>query len=41
QFSALSSSSCCVEFRHGKVTLENPSPELLVVLLRELTGRNQ
>ncbi|MFU7587248.1 IS66 family insertion sequence element accessory protein TnpB, partial [Salmonella enterica] len=38
---ALSSSSCCVEFRHGKVTLENPSPELLVVLLRELTGRNQ
>lgn len=35
QFPALSSSSCCVEFRHGKVTLENPSPELLAVLLRE------
>jgi transposase len=30
----------CVEFRHGKMTLENPSPELLVVLFRELTGRN-
>lgn len=41
QFSALSASSCCVEFRHGKMTLENPSPELLVVLLRELTGRRQ
>ncbi|EAN8329452.1 transposase [Salmonella enterica] len=41
QFSALSTSSCCVEFRHGKMTLENPSPELLVVLLRELTGRSQ
>lgn len=40
QFSALSASSCCVEFRHGKMTLENPSPELLVVLFRELTGRN-
>ncbi|CAI2794009.1 Transposase [Serratia grimesii] len=33
------SSSCCVEFRHGKISLENPSPELLAVLLRELTGR--
>ena len=32
-------SSCKVEFRHGKMTLENPSPELLTVLLRELTGR--
>lgn len=41
QFSALSASSCCVEFRHGKITLENPSPELLTVLLRELTGRRQ
>lgn len=41
QFSALNATSCCVEFRHGKMTLENPSPELLVVLLRELTGRSQ
>lgn len=41
QFSALNATSCCVEFRHGKMTLENPSPELLVVLLRELTGRCQ
>jgi len=41
QFSALNASSCCVEFRHGKITLENPSPELLAVLLRELTGRSQ
>jgi transposase len=30
-----------VEFRHGKISLENPSPELLGVLLRELTGRSQ
>lgn len=37
----LNASSCCVEFRHGKITLENPSPELLTVLLRELTGRSQ
>lgn len=37
----LNASSCCVEFRHGKITLENPSPELLTLLLRELTGRNQ
>nr|WP_318384335.1 transposase [uncultured Enterobacter sp.] len=37
----LNASSCCVEFRHGKITLENPSPELLAVLLRELTGRSQ
>jgi len=35
----LNASSCCVAFRHGKITLENPSPELLAVLLRELTGR--
>lgn len=41
QFSALNASSCCVEFRHGKMTLENPSPELLAVLIRELTGRSQ
>ncbi|HFZ7860467.1 TPA: transposase [Salmonella enterica subsp. enterica serovar Potsdam] len=39
QFQALNASSCCVEFRYGKMTLENPSPELLAVLLRELTGR--
>jgi transposase len=37
----LNASSCCVEFRHGKITLENLSPELLAVLLRELTGRSQ
>lgn len=24
QFSALNATSCCVEFRHGKMTLENP-----------------
>lgn len=41
QFSALNASSCCVEFRYGKMTLENPSPELLAVLLRELIGRRQ
>lgn len=41
QFSVLNASSCCVEFRHGKMTLENPSSELLAVLLRELTGRSQ
>lgn len=41
QFSALNATSCCVEFLHGKMTLENPSPELLAVLLRELTGRSQ
>lgn len=39
QFPALNATSCYVEFRHGKITLENPSPELLAVLLRELTGR--
>lgn len=37
----LNESSCCVEFRHGRIMLENPSPEFLVVLLRELTGRSQ
>ncbi|HCM1959202.1 TPA: transposase [Salmonella enterica subsp. houtenae serovar 43:z4,z23:-] len=40
QFSALNASSCCVEFHRSKMTLENPSPELLAVLLRELTGRS-
>lgn len=40
-FSALNATSCCVEFRYGKMTLENPSPELLAVLLRELTERSQ
>ncbi|NJD00481.1 transposase [Candidatus Erwinia dacicola] len=41
QLSALNATSCCVEFRHGKMTLENPSSELLAVRLRELTGRSQ
>lgn len=36
----LAASSCCVELRHGKISLENPSAELLSMLLRELTGRN-
>ncbi|HGS6764855.1 TPA: transposase [Klebsiella pneumoniae] len=36
-----SATSCHVEFRHGKMTLENPSSELLAVLIRELTGRTQ
>ncbi|EEL1291930.1 transposase [Salmonella enterica] len=35
----VSASSCKVEFRHGNMTLENPSPELLTVLIRELSGR--
>lgn len=39
QFSALNAPSCCVEFRYGKMTLENSSPELLTVLLHELTVR--
>ncbi|ENF0507595.1 IS66 family insertion sequence element accessory protein TnpB, partial [Escherichia coli] len=30
-----------VEFRHGNMTLENPSPELLTLLIRELTGRGR
>ncbi|MGK0602895.1 IS66 family insertion sequence element accessory protein TnpB [Yokenella regensburgei] len=34
-------SSCCAEFRHGGITFENPSAELLAVLLHELTGRSQ
>ncbi|QNC50131.1 transposase [Shigella boydii] len=37
----VSASSCKVEFRHGNMTLENPSPELLTVLNRELTGRGR
>ncbi|NIG16307.1 IS66 family insertion sequence element accessory protein TnpB [Pantoea sp. Cy-640] len=39
QNASLNASSCCVEFHHGKITLDNPSPELLAVLLRQLTGR--
>ncbi|ECJ2556793.1 transposase [Salmonella enterica subsp. salamae] len=41
QLSALKATSCSVEFRYGKMTLENPSPELLTVLIRELAGRTQ
>ncbi|EEV6129164.1 IS66-like element accessory protein TnpA, partial [Escherichia coli] len=26
---------------HGNMTLENPSPELLTVLIRELSGRGR
>ena len=37
----VSASSCKVEFRHGNMTLENPSSELLTVLIRELTGRGR
>ncbi|EES5635898.1 transposase [Escherichia coli] len=37
----VSASSCTVEFRHGNMTLENPSPELLTVLIRELSGRGR
>lgn len=37
----VSASSCKVEFRHGNMMLENPSPELLTVLIRELTGRGR
>ena len=39
--STVSASSCKVEFRHGNMTLENPSPELLTVLIRELSGRGR
>src|SRR5471030_1448968 len=35
---AVSALSCCIEFRSGKMMLENLSPELLTVVLRELTG---
>ncbi|ECC3381576.1 IS66 family insertion sequence element accessory protein TnpB [Salmonella enterica subsp. enterica serovar Shubra] len=34
-------SSCKVEFRHGNMTLENPSPELLTVLIRDLIRRSR
>ncbi|EOJ4452289.1 IS66 family insertion sequence element accessory protein TnpB, partial [Escherichia coli] len=27
--------------RHGNMTLENPSPELLTMLIRELSGRGR
>ncbi|EOM8043435.1 IS66 family insertion sequence element accessory protein TnpB, partial [Escherichia coli] len=27
--------------RHGNMMLENPSPELLTVLIRELSGRGR
>ncbi|MBB7069332.1 transposase [Escherichia coli] len=37
--SPVSASSCKAEFRHSNMTLENPSPKLLTVLNRELTGR--
>ncbi|EAP4732817.1 transposase [Salmonella enterica] len=37
----VSASSCKVELRHGNMTLENPSPELLTVLIRELSGRGR
>ncbi|UJY23322.1 transposase [Escherichia coli] len=33
--------SCHVEFHYGKMMLENPSPELLTVLIRELTGEGR
>ncbi len=33
--STVSASSCKVEFRHGNMTLKNPSPELFTVLIRE------
>ena len=41
QFSALNAPSCCVEFRHGNMTLDNPSPASLAVLLRALTASSQ
>ncbi|EEJ8659230.1 transposase [Salmonella enterica subsp. enterica] len=37
----VSATSCKIEFRHGKMTLENPSPELFTVLIRELSGRGR
>ncbi len=39
--STASASSFKVEFHYGKTTLKNPSPELLTVLLSELSGRGQ
>ncbi|MFN1150286.1 IS66-like element accessory protein TnpA [Serratia liquefaciens] len=41
QPSLLNATSCHVEFSQGKMTLDNPSPELLAVLIRELTGRGR
>ena len=32
---------CLQLFHYGKMTLGNPSPELLTVLIRELTGRGR
>ncbi len=37
----VSASSCKVEFHHGNMTLENPLPELLTILIRELSGRGR
>ncbi|MGS6559849.1 IS66-like element accessory protein TnpA, partial [Escherichia coli] len=37
----LRASSFKVELRHGNMTLENLSPELLTVLIRELIGRGR
>ncbi|EBG2396907.1 transposase [Salmonella enterica subsp. enterica] len=34
----LNASSCCVEFRHGKISLRNPSPEFLAVLTVRALG---
>ncbi|MDC7934920.1 hypothetical protein COD31_27805, partial [Escherichia coli] len=34
--STVSASSCKVEFRHGNMTLKNPSPELFTVLIRRV-----
>ena len=39
--STASASSCKVEFHYDKTTLKNPSPELLTVLIRELSGRGR
>ncbi|BCM41716.1 IS66 family insertion sequence hypothetical protein [Escherichia coli] len=39
--SKVSASFCKVEFRHGNMTPENPSPELLTVLIRELNRRGR
>ncbi|HHY9707559.1 TPA: hypothetical protein ACV8C4_004991, partial [Escherichia coli] len=41
EFSLQDSRGGSVEFRHGNMTLENPSPELLTLLIRELTGRGR
>lgn len=36
--SVVCAASCYVEFHYGKMTLENPSPEVLTVLIRELVS---